>query len=206
MQAQKQLLNRVHDAAVFKRRVRVLSHLLAEELNAGATVLDVGCGDGTIATAIMALRPGLKFEGVDVMLRPTVAIPAKAYDGVTMPFELKSFDWVTIVDVLHHTDDPAVVLRECGRVARLGVVIKDHLREGIGAESTLRLMDWVGNRGHDVRLPYNYLSRQEWDATLAEAGLRPVTWRQKLSLYPKPFDLAFDRDLHFIATVSSIKH
>jgi len=206
VQAQKQILNRVHDTAVFKRRVRVLSHLLAEELNEGSTVLDVGCGDGTIATAIMAQRPGLTFEGVDVMLRPTVAIPAQAYDGVTLPYASKSFDWITIVDVLHHTDDPSLVLRECGRVARRGVVIKDHLREGIGAEGTLRFMDWVGNRGHDVRLPYNYLSRAEWDAAFAEAGLKAVTWRQKLSLYPKPFDLAFDRDLHFIATVSSITH
>ena len=25
-------------------------------------------------------------------------------------------------------------------------------------------MDWVGNRGHDVRLPYNYLSKAEWNA------------------------------------------
>ena len=31
-------------------------------------------------------------------------------------------------------------------------------------DRTLAFMDWVGNKGHDVRLPYNYLSKAEWTA------------------------------------------
>ena len=134
---------------------------------------------------------------------PPAAIPVTVYDGDRIPFVDKSFDWVTIVDVLHHTDDPARVLAECSRVAKLGVVIKDHLREGFGAFPTLRLMDWVGNRGHDVRLPYNYLSKAEWDAVFEKIGVARATWNQSLDLYPQPFSLAFDRSLHFISTVRS---
>ena len=170
MELQKQILNGVHNSAVFKRRVRVLSNLLAAEMPSGDTVLDVGCGDGSIAVAIQSQAPHLKFSGIDVFLRPQVAIPAVVYDGVTIPHADNSFDWVTIVDVLHHTDDPAAVLAECVRVARKGVVIKDHLREGIAAQETLRFMDWVGNRGHDVRLPYNYLSKAEWHAAFDKIG------------------------------------
>ncbi len=199
----KQVLNSVHDVAVFQRRVRVLSGHLANEIESGETVLDVGCGDGSIAQAIMALKPQLNFQGIDVLLRPQAAIPVTVYDGDRIPFDDKSFDWVTIVDVLHHTDDPARVLAECSRVAKLGVVIKDHLREGFGAFPTLRLMDWVGNRGHDVRLPYNYLSKAEWDAVFEKIGVARATWNQSLDLYPQPFSLAFDRSLHFISTVRS---
>jgi SAM-dependent methyltransferase len=198
----KQILNSAHDVTVFQRRVRVLAEHLAAELDAPGTVLDVGCGDGSIASAIMALKPGLSFRGIDVMLRPQSAIPATVYDGNHIPFADRSFDWVTIVDVLHHTDDPAKVLAECSRVARRGVVIKDHLREGFGARETLRLMDWVGNRGHDVRLPYNYLSKAEWDVIFGRIGVSPVTWSEDLGLYPPPFSLAFDRNLHFVATVT----
>lgn len=206
MDVQKQVLNGVHNAAVFQRRVRVLSSHLAAEMKNGESVLDVGCGDGSIAVAIQNHAPHLKFSGIDVFLRPQVAIPAVVYDGVTIPHPDKSFDWVTIVDVLHHCDDPGAVLAECTRVARKGVVIKDHLREGLAAGQTLRFMDWVGNRGHDVRLPYNYLSRDEWNGLFDKIGAKTLSWNERLGLYPQPFSLAFDRSLHFIGTVASIRH
>lgn len=206
MDLQKQILNTAHNAAVFRRRVRVLADHLAKTIGAGETVLDVGCGDGSIAQAIMERRPELGFRGIDVMLRPHSAIPSDVYDGVTIPYPDKSFDWVTIVDVLHHTDDAAAVLAECARVARQGVVIKDHLREGFAANSTLRVMDWVGNRGHDVRLPYNYPSKAEWFDIFQRINVTPTRWNETLNLYPQPFSLLFDRGLHFVAAVERKKH
>lgn len=206
MGLQKQLLNSAHNAAVFRRRVRVLARHIAETIGAGDSVLDVGCGDGTIAQAVMERRPELSFRGIDVMLRPHSAISSEVYDGNTIPFADGAFDWVTIVDVLHHTDDPAAVLGECVRVARCGVVIKDHLREGFAANSTLRIMDWVGNRGHDVRLPYNYPSKAEWFDIFATLKVEPTVWKETLNLYPQPFNLAFDRGLHFVAAIAPRKH
>jgi SAM-dependent methyltransferase len=197
----KQSLNYLHAKMVFSRRIRVLAHHIAAQLSDGS-VLDVGCGDGTLAQAIMKLKPGTRFQGIDVFLRPSVAIPAEVYDGQRIPFPDDAFDWVTICDVLHHTDDPAAVLAECARVARRGVVIKDHLREGLLSGPTLRLMDWVGNRGHDVRLPYNYLSRKEWTAIFDRLGLSTLRWEPNLGIYPAPFGLLFDRSLHFVATVA----
>ena len=52
-------LNAVHDQAVFRRRVRVLSEHLAAELDEEGSVLDLGCGDGSIARAVMDRKPGL---------------------------------------------------------------------------------------------------------------------------------------------------
>lgn len=198
---EKTILNTVHDRAVFRRRVKVLSALLASEMGPRGSVLDLGCGDGSIARAIMDLKPGLVFRGIDVLVRPHTHIPVEPFDGVTIPAEDGSYDWVTIVDVLHHTDDPGRLVAEAARVARQGVVIKDHLREGFAARATLRFMDWVGNKGHDVRLPYNYLSRAEWNAIFARAGVSPQSWRERLSLYPFPATLLFDRGLHFVATL-----
>jgi SAM-dependent methyltransferase len=200
--APKALLNAVHHRAVHNRRVRILSHHLAQIIPGGGRVLDVGCGDGLISRAIMDERPDLEIEGVDVMLRPTTHIPATKFDGSVLPFGNDSFDYVTIVDVLHHTTDPVIMLAESCRVARKGVVIKDHLREGFGAGATLRVMDWVGNRGHDVVLPYNYLSRSEWDAAFRRARLTVVAWRDKLSLYPRPARYLFDRHLHYVALLA----
>ncbi|MHB1104354.1 MAG: class I SAM-dependent methyltransferase [Devosia sp.] len=198
----KSLLNAVHNSAVFSRRVRVLAGQLANAVPGPGRVLDVGSGDGSIAAALMRLRPDLGVEGVDVMLRPKTQIPVTKYDGVTLPFEDQSFDFATIVDVLHHTTDPAAVLTEAARVARQGIVLKDHLLEGFLAGPTLRFMDWVGNRGHDVVLPYNYLSRDSWQKAFQRAGVTPVSSEETLRLYPAPFSWLFDRKLHFVALLT----
>lgn len=200
--APKALLNALHDSAVHNRRVRVLSRQLAAIIPSGGRVLDVGCGDGLISRAVVRLRPDLVIEGVDVMVRPATHIPVTRFDGDVLPFDDNSFDYITIVDVLHHTNDPVVMLAESRRVARKGVVIKDHLRQGFGASLTLRVMDWVGNRGHDVVLPYNYLSRAEWDVAFTRAQLEVVSWTERLALYPPPARYLFDRRLHYIALLA----
>lgn len=197
--APKAVLNALHNSAVFGRRVRILAKHLAEVIPGGGRVLDLGSGDGSIAAALMSLRPDLSVEGVDVMLRPRTKIPVTAYDGVTLPFADQSFDYVTVVDVLHHTADPAAILREARRVVRQGIVVKDHLLEGMLAGPTLRFMDWVGNRGHNVVLPYNYLSAKRWQETFDAADLAEVSMRRELGIYPMPFSLLFDRSLHFVA-------
>lgn len=198
--AGKRALNAAHDRLIFGRRVEVLADRLAEAIPEGAgRVLDLGCGDGQVAVGLMRRRPELSVEGVDVLVRPVTHIPVTPYDGRTLPFGDGSFDHVTIVDVLHHTDDPAAVLREAGRVARRSVVVKDHLREGVLAGPTLRAMDWVGNRGHDVRLPYNYLDATQWEEAIAAAGLREDMRADQLGLYAFPLNLAFERKLHFVS-------
>jgi hypothetical protein len=58
------------------------------------------------------------------------------------------------VDVLHHTDDVTVLLREAARVGRIFVLLKDHLCENLRDNATLRFMDWMGNRPHGGGLIY----------------------------------------------------
>jgi SAM-dependent methyltransferase len=140
-------------------------------------------------------------EGIEVLTRPQAAIPIRIFDGVRVPYADGSVDVVLLVDVLHHTDDPGLLLRESARVARSAILIKDHLREGIGARLTLRAMDWVGNARHGVRLPYNYWSRAEWQRAFSRLGLAVREWHSSLGLYPMPASLVFDRSLHFVAVL-----
>lgn len=190
---------RLHTKYVHSRRVRVLRDSLSELIPSNSTVLDVGCGDGLISRLIMDQRPDVQLSGIDVLVRGETRISVSNFNGREIPFPDKSFDAVMFVDVLHHTDDPRILLREATRVARKFILIKDHRRNGLLAGPTLRLMDWVGNAHHGVALPYNYWPHDRWKQGFSELNLKVNDWKQDLQLYPLMANWVFGRSLHFVA-------
>jgi SAM-dependent methyltransferase len=193
------IVDRIHEDHVFDRRVRRLVEHLAATIPRQARVLDVGCGSGQIASMLMEQRPDLRISGIDVLVRPHTDIPVQFFDGSTIPYPDGAFDVVMFVDVLHHTDDPLVLLREANRVASQAIVIKDHTRNGFLANPTLRFMDHVGNARHDVVLPYNYWPKQRWLDAFDRLGWTMAQWCGRLDLYGWPADWIFGRSLHFVA-------
>jgi SAM-dependent methyltransferase len=193
------LLEHIHGGYLSNRRIRVLSSLLAELIPPHARVLDVGSGDGLLAHAIQQNRSDLELRGVDVLVRRHTYIPIEWFDGKWIPYGDASFDIVMFVDVLHHTDDPGLLLREAVRVARKALLIKDHTLTGILAGPTLRLMDRVGNARHGVALPFNYWTQEQWLEAFAALGLNISAWKSNLGLYIWPSKWIFERSLHFVA-------
>ncbi len=196
------ILGRAHQRTVFGRRVRVLSEMLAAKIPAGSSVLDIGCGDGTIANLIADCNPSVTIKGIEFAPRPNCKIECKVFDGAIIPYPAASFDVCMFVDVLHHVSDSQGIeklLCEACRVSRKFVLIKDHLSESGLDFKTLQLMDWVGNRPHGVVLPYNYQNREEWDKHFLASGLSVKDWQTRVRLYPFPFGALFGRQLHFIA-------
>jgi SAM-dependent methyltransferase len=197
------VLEKLHEQLVARRRIERLAQHLSARLPQNARVLDVGCGDGYLASRILSLRADLHLEGIDVLARKRAAIPVGLYDGSTIPVESGSYNVVMLVDVVHHAVDPHRLLQEAARVASDKLVVKDHFADAIWAHSTLRLMDWFGNSHQGVNLPYNYWTEAQWRESLAQIGLS-IEWRaRRLGLYPWPASLLFDRSLHFVADVAT---
>jgi SAM-dependent methyltransferase len=201
------LIDRLHAGYVHTRRVRRLCDHLSALIPTGAQVLDVGCGDGLLGGMIMQNRPGIELQGIDVLVRDCPAIPVGWFDGRVIPRGNASVDVVMFVDVLHHTDDPMILLHEAARVAGQGILIKDHTKDGLLAGPTLRFMDYVGNARHGVNLPYNYWPKRRWLNAFHDLGLTVRSWEDDLKLYPQPADWVFGRSLHFVALLEPLdKH
>jgi SAM-dependent methyltransferase len=193
------LLDKAHGGFVFPLRIGRLAQKIAGLVPAGARILDVGCGDGRVAFEVSKLRPDVRLEGIDVLIRKETLIPVTRFDGERIPYGDASHDVVMLIDVLHHTHDPQILLREAKRVARQAIVIKDHTRDGFLAGPRLRFMDWVGNARHGVVLPYNYWPGSRWHSELKNLGFVEDDWSEKLHLYPWWANWLFGSSLHFVA-------
>jgi ubiquinone/menaquinone biosynthesis C-methylase UbiE len=194
----------LHEKLVLGRRVGILSDWFAKLVPRGARVLDVGCGDGLISAALQSKRPDLIVRGIDVLARAHTHIPVELFDGSRIPFDDRSFSVILFSDVLHHTDDPTILLREAWRVAKHSVIIKDHNRNGIAAGMRLRFMDWVGNARFGVSLPYNYWTEKQWQKAWQEIGLEPEELITRLGLYAPPANWVFEGQLHFLVRLKKV--
>lgn len=189
----------IHDKFIKNRRAFVLHEKLAKLFpDSKSSVLDIGCGDGAVATHLMRSKPNLQITGIDTLVREDTAIPVTEFDGTSIPFATGQFDFCLFVDVLHHANDPFILLQDACRVAKHGIVIKDHKVDGVFSRQTLKFMDDTHNRRYGVSLPYNYWTPSEWRAAFEKLHLKPTKYESKLHLYPAWADWLFGRNLHFI--------
>lgn len=107
--------------------VRVAKTLLQFK-GSGARVLDLGCGIGLTLGILVQVFP--KTIGCEVEEGITKAakefsknnfnkkVRVVTYNGVKIPFPDNSFDIVTSIEVIEHTDKPEVMLKEIRRVLK----------------------------------------------------------------------------------------
>ena len=156
-----------------------ITQLVKAEPGQAIRILDVGCGDMTLADAIQQRLGPVALRCVDVHICP----PERAaqdprwqrystFDGRHLDFAPDSFDVVMMSDVLHHVqpDDRPLLLKSAGRVGR-HVLVKDHLEHGWFSRQMLRAMDVVGNYGYGVPIPRRYFDRASLESLFTQAGL-----------------------------------
>ena len=192
------MITYIHENLIFPARIKNLSAALGKRLPIGSSLLDVGCGDGQLAELLHQQRQLKRVEGVDVLLRPNVAIPAIHFNGTHIPYPDRSWDYVMAVDVLHHAEQQQALLHDMLRVADKGVLIKDHLCENQLDYWLLRKMDNVGNERHGVAVPGKYFSKSDWLQLFTLENSSVAYFCSSFRLYPWPLSFVFGRKLHCI--------
>jgi SAM-dependent methyltransferase len=190
-----------HHERVHLPRVKRVAAALAAQIGTAGSLLDIGCGDGTVARTIGEAVGAGRVAGVDVKVRPEVAIEVTAYDGLRLPFPDAAFDAVVISDVLHHCSDPRAVLREALRVAKDVVAIKDHFCFGPVSEAVLLWMDQAGNAAPGVHVRGTYWTPSEWVEMVGSCGGRIASLAWPLRIHDYPFRLVTRDELQFAARV-----
>jgi SAM-dependent methyltransferase len=135
--------------AAFHRRLRRraghLAGRIAPHLPTGATVLDIGSGTGHNAEALRS-RGARTCVEADVVDFHVVGVGPVLFDGARLPFADRVFDVCLLAYVLSYPDDPAVLLREAGRVALRRVLVLQSSPRGRAGRIALRLRGWVQGR------------------------------------------------------------
>lgn len=155
----------------------------------GRRVLDLGCGDGTLARALAAR--GAFVVGVDrdaVMLAAARAADGKVLlvraDAAMLPFAPAAFDAATALTVLCLVDDPRAALAETARILRPGgrLVIGELGRFSLWAA-------WRRLRAVFGALFWreaHFWRRSELERLLRSVGLQPVAARAGVFYPPVP--------------------
>ena len=176
-----------YDAGMEGEHARRLYRVVAEEVTRsclGAVeprVLDLGCGTGALADAVLGEIPGCVLAGID--LSPLMAKRARARlggraevfvgDAENLPFPDSLFDAVYCNDSFHHYPDPLRAAFQAWRVLRSGgsFVVGDVWQP---APARAIMNAWMPrSREGDVRI----YSEREMRSILGE-WFDDVTWRR----------------------------
>jgi 2-polyprenyl-3-methyl-5-hydroxy-6-metoxy-1,4-benzoquinol methylase len=156
----------------FPLRRRYLVKHLSPYLRNSRTILDLGASCGKLANELSKNLPDTEFVGLDTLVPSKTYIPVKKYDGKQIPFPSNSFDCVMIIDVLHHDKNPALILREAGRVSGKYILIKDHYWNNRLDFLFLKFADYLGNQPYGIELPYNFLRISDWESMIKETNFK----------------------------------
>lgn len=136
--------------------------------------LDVGCNDGRLTLKLAKELKIKEIYGVDVTEIKTIDFKfvKVSQDEFQLPYPDHTFELVTIFQVLHHSKDPSLVIKEVLRVLKKGGVLV--LREHDATEELKQVIDFEHLLYEKLDLETYigvYRSMKEWDTLI---GLKPL--------------------------------
>lgn len=177
-------------STVEQYRAELIERLLSR---APGSVLDVGCGDGALLAALaprVARVAGIDADAAQVDAARARGFAAQVADAGRLPHGDGEFDWVVLQYTAHHLEALDEAMRECWRVARVGVLVQDpwydesfvSQRIALALDRWHKQIDRLGGMVHEDCLD----SATICAALAAEPGIA-IEVRHRLVLQAVPF-------------------
>lgn len=151
-----------------RKKIRPILPLLSPD----DSILDIGSGNGLVTYLLRGHHLNVTaldiHEGsYDASVKPVV------YDGENIPFADQSFSVGIILTVLHHIEEPDIVLKEATRVCKRLIIMEDIYHNSIQKRMTF-FLDKMANLFYSP-CPHTNRTDEEWKKTFEAMGLRLVS-------------------------------
>ncbi len=154
-----------------------------EFIKKGSRILDLGCGSGIVGNTFQNFFKA-EVMGVDITDRRVLPIPFKTIDGKSLPFQDNNFDAVLISYVLHHSQDPMLLLKEAKRVTRDKILVYEDLPDGIFSRLFCALHGFLFDKLFQNKNRTSFKTEEEWKKVFADLDLKMVFQKKVSFLNP----------------------
>lgn len=150
-------------------RTKLIISAYKRWLSSGDRILDIGCGTGIVAKALMQYFP-IKLTACDIKNYLFYKLPFIKIEGGKIPVKDNAYDVALLNDVLHHIrkEKQKEVLIEAIRVAKKVLVFE--------AKPTIigKLTDIILNKYHygDLKTPISFRTVPDWLNLFKDLGLK----------------------------------
>lgn len=116
----------------------------------------------------------------------------------------KKYDITILSDVLHHIGVKNKIIKRIllslKKKSKI-LIIKDHFEHSIFSRLLLQIMDFIGNYKDNLNIPNQYFTKESFEETLINSGLKKYKIISNLKLYYKKFLFFSKTNLHFLCII-----
>ena len=169
-----------HPIALLRAENRLRNPWIASKLPSSCKILDMGCGAGFLTRELSNL--GHQVVGVDLSEESLKIArkldPKTTYlraDVTAVPFESKSFDAVSAMDLLEHVENPTAVIQEASRLLKPGGLFFFHTfnRTFLSWLIVIKGVEWcVKNAPPDMHIHRLFIKPAELQKICEDLGLK----------------------------------
>jgi len=157
----------------------------------GVSSFDIGCGTGYLLARIAATKHPTMLGGIEIreqlinfaqarirQASPSVPLALETYDGLNLPEKISDFDYVWMIDVLHHIlpRQQASALKAIAKKMKPGAVLVfkdiDAGRPVLCLANKLHDLVSAGEIGHEISRAYAAKLLREGGLDIIEGGAR----------------------------------